>query len=196
MVTIDDIIKKLSKYETQKRIEHSIRVKETALQLYKLWGGNEQFLIYAALLHDIARDLPIEKLIEIAQKNDYRIDKIEAENPIILHAPVGAIIAKNDFGVTNEDILNCIRYHTTGRADITLNEAIIYLADFIEPGRDFEDAEKVRKIAFIDLREAVIQETIFNVVYLMNARIPIQPRTIEMFNSLLKKQLTKAEIKI
>ena len=196
MVTIDEIIENLPKYETQKRIEHSIRVKETALQLYKLWGGNEQILIYAALLHDIARDLPIEKLIEIAERNGYRIDKIEAENPIILHAPVGAIIAKNDFGITNEDILNCIRYHTTGRADITLNEAIIYLVDFIEPGRDFEDAEKVRKIAFVDLKEAVIQETIFNVIYLMNARIPIHPRTIEMFNSLLKKQLTKAEIKI
>ena len=196
MVTIDEIIKKLSKYETQKRIEHSIRVKETALQLYKLWGGNEQVLSYAALLHDIARDLPIKKLIEIAQKNGYRIDEIEAENPIILHAPVGAIIAKNDFRITNEDILNCIRYHTTGRANITLNEAIIYLADFIEPGRNFEDAEKVRKIALADLKEAIMQETIFNVAYLMNARIPIHPKTIEMFNSLLKKQLTKPEIKI
>ena len=196
MVTISEIIERLPKYETQKRIEHSIRVKETALQLYKLWGGNKQVLVYAALLHDIARDLPIEKLIEIAEKNGYRIDKIEAENPIILHAPIGAIIAEKDFGITDKNILNCIKYHTTGRASITLNEAIIYLADFIEPGRDFEDAKKVRKIAFADLKEAVIQETILNVAYLMVARVPIHPRTIEMFNSLLKKQLTKDEIKI
>ncbi len=196
MVTISEIIERLPKYETQKRIEHSIRVKETALQLYKLWGGNKQVLVYAALLHDIARDLPIEKLIEIAEKNGYRIDKIEAENPIILHAPIGAIIAEKDFGITDKNILNCIKYHTTGRASITLNEAIIYLADFIEPGRDFEDAKKVRKIAFADLKEAVIQETILNVAYLMNARVPIHPKTIEMFNSLLKKQLTKDEIKI
>ncbi len=196
MVTISEIIERLPKYETQKRIEHSIRVKETALQLYKLWGGNKQVLVYAALLHDIARDLPIEKLIEIAEKNGYRIDKIEAENPIILHAPIGAIIAEKDFGITDKNILNCIKYHTTGRASITLNEAIIYLADFIEPGRDFEDAKKVRKMAFTDLKEAVIQETILNVAYLMVARVPIHPRTIEMFNSLLKKQLTKDEIKI
>lgn len=196
MVTISEIIERLPKYETQKRIEHSIRVKETALQLYKLWGGNKQVLVYAALLHDIARDLPIEKLIEIAEKNGYRIDKIEAENPIILHAPIGAIIAEKDFGITDKNILNCIKYHTTGRASITLNEAIIYLADFIEPGRDFEDAKKVRKIAFADLKEAVIQETILNVAYLMNARVPIHPKTIEMFNSLLKKELTKDEIKI
>ncbi len=196
MVTISEIIERLPKYETQKRIEHSIRVKETALQLYKIWGGNKQVLVYAALLHDIARDLPIEKLIEIAEKNGYRIDKIEAENPIILHAPIGAIIAEKDFGITDKNILNCIKYHTTGRASITLNEAIIYLADFIEPGRDFEDAKKVRKIAFADLKEAVIQETILNVAYLMNARVPIHPKTIEMFNSLLKKQLTKDEIKI
>ncbi len=196
MVTISEIIERLPKYETQKRIEHSIRVKETALQLYKLWGGNKQVLVYAALLHDIARDLPIEKLIEIAEKNGYRIDKIEAENPIILHAPIGAIIAEKDFGITDKNILNCIEYHTTGRASITLNEAIIYLADFIEPGRDFEDAKKVRKIAFADLKEAVIQETILNVAYLMNARVPIHPKTIEMFNSLLKKELTKDEIKI
>ncbi len=196
MVTISEIIERLPKYETRKRIEHSIRVKETALQLYKIWGGNKQVLVYAALLHDIARDLPIEKLIEIAEKNGYRIDKIEAENPIILHAPIGAIIAEKDFGITDKNILNCIKYHTTGRASITLNEAIIYLADFIEPGRDFEDAKKVRKIAFADLKEAVIQETILNVAYLMNARVPIHPKTIEMFNSLLKKQLTKDEIKI
>ena len=196
MVTISEIIERLPKYETQKRIEHSIRVKETALQLYKIWGGNKQVLVYAALLHDIARDLPIEKLIEIAEKNGYRIDKIEAENPIILHAPIGAIIAEKDFGITDKNILNCIKYHTTGRASITLNEAIIYLADFIEPGRDFEDAKKVRKIAFADLKEAVIQETILNVAYLMNARVPIHPKTIEMFNSLLKKELTKDEIKI
>ncbi len=196
MVTISEIIERLPKYETQKRIKHSIRVKETALQLYKLWGGNKQVLVYAALLHDIARDLSIEKLIKIAEKNGYRIDKIEAENPIILHAPIGAIIAEKDFGITDKNILNCIKYHTTGRASITLNEAIIYLADFIEPGRDFEDAKKVRKIAFADLKEAVIQETILNVAYLMNARVPIHPKTIEMFNSLLKKELTKDEIKI
>ena len=196
MVTIDEILQRLPEYETQKRIDHSIRVMETALKLYKLWGGNKQVLSYAGLLHDIARDLPVEKLIEIAQRNGYQIDQIEAENPVILHAPVGAIIAKNDFGITDEDILNCIRYHTTGRANITINEAIIYLADFIEPGRDFEDAAKVRSIAFTDLKEAVLEETILNVVYLMNARTPIHPRTIEMFNSLLKKQLTKPEIKI
>ncbi len=196
MVTISEIIERLPKYETQKRIKHSIRVKETALQLYKLWGGNKQVLVYAALLHDIARDLSIEKLIKIAEKNGYRIDKIEAENPIILHAPIGAIIAEKDFGITDKNILNCIKYHTTGRASITLNEAIIYLADFIEPGRDFEDAKKVRKIAFADLKEAVIRETILNVAYLMNARVPIHPKTIEMFNSLLKKELTKDEIKI
>jgi predicted HD superfamily hydrolase involved in NAD metabolism len=196
MLTIDEVKDKLKEYETERRIVHSIGVMNTALELYEKWGGNRTVLTYAALLHDVARDIPIQNLVEIAIENGYNIDPIEKENPILLHAPVGAIIAKKDFGVKDENILNCIKFHTTGRPGISLNEAIIYVSDFIEPGRNFDDARKVREIAFVDLTEAVLEETTLNVTYLMNSRKPIHTRTIEMFNSLLKKQLTKSEIKI
>ncbi len=196
MVTIESVKEWIKKYESKSRIEHSECVVETAISLYKVWGGNSDVLTYAGLLHDVARDLPAEKLIEIAEKNGYQIDEVEAENPILLHAPVGAILVKNELGITNKEILNCIAYHTTGRKDITLNESIIYLADFIEPGRNFDDAMYVRNIAYRNLNDALIEETRLNVGFLMKNRIPVHPRTIEMFNALLKKELTKREIKI
>ncbi len=196
MHTSDELKSWLRKYESQKRIEHSERVAKTALSLYKIWGGNKEVLFCAGLLHDVARDLPFSSLIEIAERGGYKIDRIEYENPILLHGPAGAVLVEKELGIENEDILNCIRYHTTGRNNITLNEIIIYLSDYIEPGRDFEDANAVRKIAYSDLKEAVLEETRLNVNFLMKVKKPVHPRTIEMFDCLLKKELTKKEIKI
>ena len=196
MGIIERIEREVSKRIPKPRFDHSKGVAEMAEMLYKQWGGNKEKLIVAGLLHDVARDIPGDKLIEIAQNNSYKIDEIEFMNPILLHAPVGAIIAKKDFGIYDEETLNCIKYHTTGRKGITLNEAIIYVADFIEAGRTFPDAITVRKIAFSNLKEAVLKETRFNICYLMKERLPVHPRTIEMFNDLLKKELTKTEIKI
>ena len=196
MDTIKKIEAAVKKTLPEKRFQHSKGVSEMSQLLYKKWGGDKDKLAIAGLLHDIARDIPTDKLIEIAKENGYHIDEIEYANPILLHAPVGAMIAKKEFDIEDEDILNCIRYHTTGRKGITLNEAIIYVADFIELGRDFPDAEKVRKIAFNNLKKAVLEETHLNVCYLMSIEAPIHPRTIEMFNDLLKKELTKTEIKI
>ncbi len=196
MVTIAEAKKWLRKYESLNRIQHSERVVETALSLYKVWGGNKDVLLYAGFLHDVARDLPFPELFRIAEENGYIPDEIEAKNPVLLHAPVGAILVRNELGIKDVNILNCIKYHTTGRKGITLNEALIYLADFIEPGRNFSDASYVRNIAFKNLKEALLEETRLNVDYLMKAKKPVHPRTIEMFNFLLEKQLTKREIKI
>jgi predicted HD superfamily hydrolase involved in NAD metabolism len=187
MDIIEKIEQEVSKRIPKLRFDHSKRVAEMAEMLYRQWGGNREKLIIAGLLHDVARDIPGDKLMEIAQNNGYKIDEIEFQNPILLHAPVGAIIARKDFGISDEEILNCIRYHTTGRKGITINESIIYVSDFIEMGRTFPDAIAVRKIAFSNLKEAVLEETRFNICYLMKERIPVHPRTIEMFNDLLKK---------
>ncbi len=196
MDTIEKIKSKVRGYISEKRFIHSVGVANTAVYLSKIWGGNSGKLFVAGILHDVARDMSAEKLIEIAEKNGYRIDEVEYANPVLLHAPVGAIIAKSDFGITDEEILNCIRYHTTGRKNMSLNEVIIYVSDFIEPSRNFPDAERVRAIADKNLREALLEETYFNVCYLMNKRMPIHRRTIEMFNDFLKKELTKTQIKI
>ncbi len=196
MVTIETVRKWIAKYESPKRIQHSEGVAETAVSLCKKWGGDREILLYAGLLHDVARDLSTEELIEIAKKNGYPVDEIEACNPILLHGPVGSILARNELGIDNPEILNCIVFHTTGRKNITLNESLIYLSDFIEPGRQFADASYVRSLAFKNLEDALLEETRMNVSFLMKEKMPIHIRTIEMFNSLLKKELTKREFKI
>ncbi len=189
MVTIDKLKEELKKRLPKERFEHSANVAEMSIELNKIWGGDVQKLLYAAYLHDIARGMSGEKLIKIAKENNYKINDIEYMNPVLLHSVVGAIIAKKEFGITDPVILNCIKYHTTGRKGITLNEAIIYVADFTERGRNFEDAKIVREISFKDLKEAVLKETELNVYFLMKQRKPIHTYTIEMFNDLLKNEI-------
>lgn len=189
MVTIDKLREELKKRLPEKRFKHSEGVAEMSVELSKIWGGDTEKLIYAGYLHDIARGMPEEELIKIAKENNYKISDIEYMNPILLHSVVGAIIAEKEFGLTDPVILNCIKYHTTGRKGITLNEAIIYVADFTERGRDFEDAKIVRELSFKDLKEAVLKETELNICFLMKQRKPIHPSTIEMFNDLLRNEI-------
>ncbi len=189
MVTIDKIKEEVKKRVSPERFKHSENVAEMSIELNKLWGGDAQKLVYAAYLHDIARDISEEKLVRIAKENGYKINDVEYMNPILLHSIVGAVIAEKEFEIADPVILNCIKYHTTGRKGITLNEAIIYVADFTERGRNFGDAKIVREISFKDLKEAVLKETELNVSFLMKQRKPIHPYTIEMFNDLLKDRI-------
>jgi len=189
MVTIDKVRKKVKKRLSPERFEHSERVADMSKKLSKIWNGNTAKLIYAAYLHDIARDMPSKDLIKIVKENGYRISKLEHAKPVLLHSLAGTIIAETIFGVNDQSILNAIRYHTTGRKGITVNEAIIYVADFTECGRNFKEANIVRKISFKNLKEAVLKETELNICFLMNKRKPIHPYSIEMSNDLLKNEI-------
>ena len=188
-ITINKIKKEVQKRLPLNRFKHAERVAEMSIALSKIWGGDPEKLICAAYLHDIARDIPEKELIKIAKENKYKISEIEYKKPVLLHSIVGAIIAGKDFGITDQSILNAIRYHTTGRKGITINEAIIYIADFTEYGRTFKEAKIVREISFKNLKEAVLKETEFNTCFLMSKRKPIHPYSIEMFNDLLKNEI-------
>ncbi len=189
MVTIDKVREEVKKRLSPERFEHSERVAFMSKKLGKIWDGDTAKLIYAAYLHDIARDMPTNDLIKTVKENGYRISKLEYAKPVLLHSIAGTIIAGKDFGINDPTILNAIRYHTTGRKGITVNEAIIYVADFTECGRNFREADIVRKLSFKNLKEAVLKETEFNASFLMNKRKPVHPYSIEMFNYLLKNEI-------
>lgn len=139
----------------RKRIPHVLGTEETAAKLAVRWGEDEDAARRAALLHDCTKKLDREQHLTLCRQYGVELDREERREEKLLHAVTGAAVAKNVFGVPPE-IENAIRWHTTGKADMTTLEKIIYLADYIEPTRDFCDLTELRALAFRDLDGAML----------------------------------------
>lgn len=138
----------LKEYITGEKYEHSLGVGETAARLAKRYGADVKKAEIAGLLHDITKQ---QDNVALAQM--YGIASVAVKT---LHGPVAAEWLRDKGYVRDAEILSAIRYHTTGREDMGLLEQIVYLADFIEPARDFKGVDKLRKLADKDLEKAVL----------------------------------------
>ena len=139
----------------RKRVPHVQGTEETAARLALRWGVDEESARRAAILHDCTKKLNREQHLDICRQYGIELDKEERKEEKLLHALTGAAVARNVFGVSPE-IESAIRWHTTGKADMTALEKIIYLADYIEPTRDFCDLTELRALAFRDLDGAML----------------------------------------
>lgn len=152
------IMKKMEKTLDPKRYEHTLGVAYTASSLAMCYGLDYEKALVAGLLHDCAKCMSNEKKQEICNKHNLEISEIERKNLYLLHAKVGSYIARKQFHIMDRDILNAILYHTTGRPGMSQLEKIIYIADYIEPGRkNAPNLPQVRKLAFQDLDEALLK---------------------------------------
>lgn len=151
----DSIIDFLKEKLDEKRLKHSINVMKCAVILAKKFNVDEDNAKFAGLLHDIAKNMKGEELVDYCRKNGIELDEMELSSPGMLHADVGADMAKNLFGV-NADIEEAIRYHTLGNAEMTDLDKIIYIADLIEEGRVLPGLDEIRKIAYDDLEKGFI----------------------------------------
>lgn len=134
------------------RFQHTMGVVKTAVQLAEIYGCDRKKAKYAALLHDCAKHLPDPDKIEMCRENNLPVSPAEMENPSLLHAKCGAILARETYGIEDEDILHAITVHTTGVPDMSLLDQIIFVADYIEPGRDSAPhLDELRKMALTDL---------------------------------------------
>lgn len=148
--------KKLKKYQDRERYAHTLGVMYTSAALAMRYGYDLEKAQTAGLLHDCAKCIPNQKKIKICRKQGIALSPSEEENPFLLHAKVGVYIAGEKYGITDPEILGAIRYHTTGKPDMNLLEKIVYVADFIEPGRDkAPNLEEIRRLAFEDLDRAL-----------------------------------------
>lgn len=153
---LHEIQKKLKKHITEKRFLHTRGVQYTAVMLAMRYEADLQKAALAGLLHDCAKCLDDDKMKKECKKYDIACSETEKKLPYLLHAKLGACYAKEKYGIKDKEILSAIRYHTTGRADMTLLEKIIFTADYIEPHRKMlEQLPAIRKMAFIDLDQAV-----------------------------------------
>ena len=136
----------------------------------------------AGLLHDCAKSMPHEKKIELCRKHHIEVTDIEQENPFLLHAKAGALIAKKKYDISDEEILHAIAVHTTGEPAMGTLDMILFIADYIEPGRDkAQNLSKIREMAFQNLEHAVEQILYDTLNYLNGKSGRIDPKTAETY---------------
>lgn len=174
------IRKAVEKVQDAKRFEHTQGVEYTAAALAMRYGIDIDSARAAGLLHDSAKCLSDEKRLSICKKNHIQVTEVERKNPFLLHAKVGAYLAREKYGIKDPDILNAIQNHTTGRKNMSLLEKIIFVADYIEPGRKHApDLAVVRKLAFIDIDRALLKILRDTLQYLKTSGGDIDPMTEE-----------------
>jgi predicted HD superfamily hydrolase involved in NAD metabolism len=181
-IDICKLQKKMKKVLEEKRYLHTLGVAYTAANLAFVYGYDDKKAFVAGLLHDVAKCISHQKRLMICKKNHIEITPIEEENPVLLHAKVGAFFAKEKYGVCDEEILNAIRFHTTGRPEMTLLEKIIYVADFVEPHRKkLPRLAEIRKISFEDLDMAIYMILENSLNYLEKGNAKIDKKTEETY---------------
>lgn len=172
---------------TEHRYKHTLGVMETAIKLAKKYGADEKKAELAAIFHDYAKFRDKAEMKTIIQEQGMAPELLEY-NSELWHAPVGAYLVAKEAGITDPDILEAIRYHTSGRPNMTLLEKIIYLADYIEPGRHFPGVEEVREMAQQDLDKALIQALKNSMAFLMRKNQRVFPLTFHTYNDLIQKE--------
>ncbi|MFW5992113.1 MAG: bis(5'-nucleosyl)-tetraphosphatase (symmetrical) YqeK [Halanaerobiaceae bacterium] len=186
MVTVAEILDRLSQRLSEKRLVHSRNVARTAAEIARKEGQPVCKAVKAGLLHDYARGLDIEELRIITRENSLKIDEYEWKNPILLHAPVGAFLVQQDLKINDGSILKAIRYHTTGYPEMDKLGLIIFLSDIIEPGRDFPGVIKIRREIENGLESAVISACDLTLQYNIVKKRIIHPHTLMLRNKLLE----------
>jgi len=171
------------------RFRHTQGVVETACSLAERHGADREKALIAALLHDIAKEYPRDRLLKECLDFGIVLSDIERREVALIHAPLGAAIAEREFDVTDPDILAAIRYHTTGREGMSLLERIVFLADYIEPNRSFPGLDAVRALAWTSLDKAVVLALDQGLVYLVERGKLIHPDAILARNDLLMRLL-------
>lgn len=185
--------KELKNKVSDKRYIHSINVLKEAQKLAENYGEDTQKAMLAGLLHDIAKEMSEELQIKILLDAGCDMDKFKNACSKIFHGFAGSEYIKNKFGITDEDILNAVRYHTVGRKNMSMLEKIIFVSDYISAERDFPDTSEVRALAYKDLDAVVLHKLSTSMQKCINSRQAIYPNTVQTYNQLVLKRSCKAQ---
>jgi len=168
------------------RVAHVLGCRDTAVQLAQRWGEDATDAARAGILHDITKALDGPLQLTLCSEYGIILDDFSERNPKTLHALTGSLVAERIFG-ENERVVTAIRHHTTGRAGMGLLEKIIYVADYMEPNRDFPGVEKLRELAFTQLDDALKLGLEMTLVHLNDQGSEISPETKEALEYLYEK---------
>lgn len=187
-MTYDEINEKLKSLLQEKRYIHSVGVSETAVRLAKIYGADEEKAKIAGLIHDAAKNLSKDDMLAECEKLGVKLDKIELANMAIVHATMADKYVHREFGIDDKEILSAVRYHTTGKENMTVLEKIIYIADMVEPNRDYNGVEKLRDLVEKNLDQACIAALAQTILFTIGEGKLIHPNTIFAYNDLLLKK--------
>ena len=173
----------MKKVQDESRYEHTLAVAYTAACLASVHGGDITKALRAGLLHDCAKCIAPDRQLALCEKYHITISEVERRNPFLLHGKLGARLAQEIYQERDEDVLNAVRNHTTGRPEMSLLEKIIFVADYMEPGRNKASGlPEIRRLSFTDLDSAMVQILQDTLVYLKNTGQEIDPATQETLN--------------
>ena len=173
---LQELRARLSERIKRKRLSHTMLTALEAVKLADRYGADTQKARLAAMLHDCVK-LPNKELVEYCDSNGYLISDEERENPYLIHSRLGAVIAREEFGVTDPEILQAIACHTLGRVGMSLMDKIIYVADKIEPSRHYEGLDEVRAAAYENLNRGMLMVMKHSVDYTVSSGRNVNPST-------------------
>lgn len=170
-----------------KRWAHCRSVASYSYDLARRWGADPMKGYLAGIFHDIAREMPERQLLSIALDYGHQLSPQEEQYPILLHGFVSAVVAQENYGIADREILSAMEKHTLGAENMSLLDKIIYLADEIEPLRCYDGVETLRRLAFEDLNKALLRGIEGSFDYLRARGIEPHQKTIKMYEKLLKE---------
>lgn len=185
----DDGLSDYRKILTEKlddyRIYHSECVSECAAVLAEKYGADPEKSRLAGLMHDVMKNADTNEHFEYIAKSGEKLTEVDYSNPKVWHQISGAAFLRESGIISDEEILGAVRWHTTGKADMTLLEKIVYVADFISADRDYPDVGVVRKLADESLESAILYTSRYTVNKLASKNLPIHPATVECYNDMI-----------
>jgi predicted HD superfamily hydrolase involved in NAD metabolism len=170
------------------RLAHTYRVLEAARALGSRYGADAEQVSVAALLHDYAKAMKPAELLAHAQERGLIVDPAEVAQPHLLHGPVAAALLLEEGLVSDPAVLDAIRYHTTGRTAMSLLEKVVWLADYIEPGRSFPGVDAIRAEAERDLDQALLHALDQSILYVISRGWLLHPYSVQARNWLLSQR--------
>lgn len=167
------------------RFRHSLCVAEEAARLAKMYGADEQKAELAGLLHDIMKEADAQEQERYIRMDVRRYPPCYELSPKLMHAPAAASYVRRELGIKNREVLAAIRYHTTGRANMSLLEKVVFLADFTSADRDYHDIDTMRSLANKSMDEAMLYALSSTITHLVSKGRLVHPDAIDAYNDLL-----------
>jgi len=192
-VNYDEIKLLLKSRLTEQRFIHSLNVADMAQKLADRYDADREKAYFAGLVHDSTKNIPDNEQLQIMKNGGIILTSEEKSNPSLYHSISGSVYVRDELKCFDDEIISAIRYHTTGKANMTLLEKIIYVADFISAERNFNGVEYMRKLAFEDLDKACLFAVDFSIPNLIGRRVVLHPDTVALYNDLIMKKVNLPE---
>ncbi len=182
------ILRRIKSRLSPRLYRHSLGASRTAGELAKKQGLSYEKAVLAGLLHDYAREMEPKDLLSEAKDLGLPLDHIVKSRPCLLHGPVGVALIKKELNIKDSEILEAIHCHTLGKKFMSSLARVVYVADIIEPSRDFPGVERLRSLVFSDFNKGLIESVESTFKYLLAKRLLLHPLTLEFWNELIEEE--------